>query len=74
MYAFCPKKKHIQKYANSFIFQIHRCIEFSQNVGWKMMVIIALEKMNLDFEIFFESGFLEGNHFLKWPCSIYNDS
>ena len=36
---------------------IHRYVEFSQNVGWKVMVIISLKIRNLGFESFPESGF-----------------
>ena len=44
---------------------IHRYVEFSQNVDWKMMVIISVKMRNSGFEIFFESGFSDGNHCLK---------
>ena len=54
--------------------QIHRYIEFSHNVGWKMMAMISLKMRNLGFEIFFESGFPEINHCLKYPCSISKGS
>ena len=45
--------------------QIYRYVEFSQNVGWKMLAMISLKMRNLEFEIFFESGFSDGNHCLK---------
>ena len=45
--------------------QIHRYVEFSQNVDWKMMAIISLKMRNPGFEIFFESGFSKGIHCLK---------
>ena len=48
----------------------HRFVEFSQNVDWKMMVIISLKVRNLGFKIFFQSGFSDGNNCLKWSCSI----
>ena len=41
---------------------MHRYVEFSQNVNWKMMVIISLKMRNSGFEIFIESGFLDGYH------------
>ena len=44
---------------------IHRYVEFSQNDDWKMMVIISLKTRNPEFEIFFESGFSDGNNCLK---------
>ena len=53
---------------------IHRYVEFSQNVDWKMIVIISLKMRNPGFENFFESGFSYGNHCLKWWCSISKDS
>ena len=31
--------------------QIHRYVEFSQNVGWKMLAMISLKMRNLRFEI-----------------------
>ena len=36
---------------------IHRYVEFSQNVDWKMMAIISLKLRNPGFKIFIESGF-----------------
>ena len=45
--------------------QIHCYGEFSQNVEWKMMVIISLKLRKPGFKIFFESGFSDGNHCLK---------
>ena len=45
--------------------QIHRYIECSQNIGWKMVATISLKMKNLGFEIFFESGFSDGNHCFK---------
>ena len=42
----------------------------SQNVDWKMMAIISLNMRNPGFEISIESGFSDGSHCLKWPCSI----
>ena len=36
---------------------IHRYVEFSQNVDWKVMAIISLKMRNPGLEIFFESGF-----------------
>ena len=45
--------------------RIHRYVEFSQNVDWKMMAIVSLKMRNPGFEIFFESGFSDGNHCLK---------
>ena len=53
---------------------IHRYVEFSQNVDSKMMAIISLKLRSPEFEIFIESGFSDGNHCLKWPCSISKDS
>ena len=44
---------------------MHRYVEFSQNVNWKMMAIISLKMRNPGFEIFIESGFSDGNHCLK---------
>ena len=46
-------------------FLIHRYVEFLQNVDWKMMVFLSLKMRNLGFEVFFESGFSDGNHCLK---------
>ena len=53
---------------------IHRYVEFSQSVDWKMMAIISLKMRNPGLEIFIESSFSDGNHCLKWPCSISKDS
>ena len=53
---------------------MQRYLEFSENVDWKMLVIILLEMRNSEFEIFFESGFSDRNHCLKLPCSISEDS
>ena len=53
---------------------ILRYVEFSQNVDWKMMVIISLKMRNPGFEIFIESGFSAGNLCLKRPWSISKDS
>ena len=53
---------------------INRYVEFSQNVDWKEIAIILLKMRHLGLEIFFESGFADGNHFLKGPCSISKDS
>ena len=36
---------------------MHRYVEFSQNVIWKMIEIILLKMGNLGFKIFIESGF-----------------
>ena len=44
---------------------IHRYVEFSQNVDWKMIVITSLKMRNPEFEIFFQSGFSDGNHCLN---------
>ena len=44
---------------------IHRYVEFSQNVDWIVMAIISLKMRNPGFEFFFESGFSDGNNFLK---------
>ena len=44
---------------------IHRYVEFSQNVDWKMMAIFSLKMRNSGFEIFIESGFSDGDIFLK---------
>ena len=41
--------------------QVHRYVEFSQNIGWEMMEMISLKMRNLGFEIFFEAGFSDGN-------------
>ena len=49
-----PKRLHIHSY-----------VEFSRSVDWKMMAIISLKMKNLGFEIFLESGFLDGNHCLR---------
>ena len=45
--------------------QIHRYVEFSKNVGLKMLVMISLKMRHLSFEIFFESGFLDVDHCLN---------
>ena len=44
---------------------IHRYVEFSQDVDWKMIAIISLKMRNPGFEIFVESGFTDSNHCLK---------
>ena len=44
---------------------LHRYVEFSQNVNWKMMVIISLKMGNLGFKIVIESCFSDGNHCSK---------
>ena len=44
---------------------IHRYVEFSQIVYWKVMAVVSLKMRNPGLEIFFESGFTDGNHFLK---------
>ena len=38
------------------------------------MVIISLKLQNPKFEVFFQSGFSDGNHCLEWPCSISEDN
>ena len=53
---------------------IHCYVEFSQNVDWKVIAMISLKMRNPGFEIFFRSGFSDGNHCLKLPCSISKDS
>ena len=45
--------------------QIHRYVEFSQNVGWKLVAMISLKMRKLGFEMFFESDFSNGNHCFK---------
>ena len=37
--------------------QIHRYVEFSLKVDWKMMVIVSLKLRNLEFEISFNLVF-----------------
>ena len=44
---------------------IHRYVEFSQNVDWRMIMIISFKMRNPGFEIFIESDFSDGNHCLK---------
>ena len=45
--------------------QIHRQVEFSQGVDWKMVAFNSLKKRNLGFKVSFESTFSGGNHCLN---------
>ena len=40
---------------------IHHNVDISQNVNWRVMVIISLKMRNPECESFFESGFSVGN-------------
>ena len=44
---------------------IYHYVKFSQNVDWNMMSIISLKMRNPGFEVFIESGLLDGSHCLK---------